>query len=382
MRFVIDSRYVRRRPSGIGTCVEALVERLPRLAPGRAFHAWTHPERPVPPSAPNLTHTVVHATADGVGTLLWPASLDALAEDDVVHFPCGLLGRGVPCASVVTINDLMWLEQPELVDTRPIIRRLRQNYYQLGMRWAIERATRIIAISQATADRIILRAPATRDRVRVTPLAINGAFRVASDARVVAARAEALVGSAAPFYLVVGKNEPYKGHELALSAFAEGAHPNDLLVLVQRTSSGRGLKRRVDELGIAHRVRWLPDLSLPDLIVLLQSARALIQPSLVEGFGLPVLEAIACGCPVIASDTPALVEVLGGAGLHAAVGSAAALAVQVRRMQDNALRAELVQRGIERARAFDWDITAKLTLEVYEEAAAAGRSHNGNVTHG
>jgi glycosyltransferase involved in cell wall biosynthesis len=64
------------------------------------------------------------------------------------------------------------------------------------------------------------------------------------------------------------------------------------------------------------------------------------------------------------------------------VGSAAALAVQVRRMQDNALRAELVQRGIERARAFDWDITAKLTLEVYEEAAAAGRSHNGNVTHG
>ncbi len=121
MRFVIDSRYVRRRPSGIGTCVEALVERLPRLAPQSQFHAWTHPERPIPPAAPNLSHTVVTATADGVGTLLWPAQLDRLEEDDVVHFPFGLLGRGIPCATVVTINDLMWYEQPELVERAAIM---------------------------------------------------------------------------------------------------------------------------------------------------------------------------------------------------------------------------------------------------------------------
>jgi glycosyltransferase involved in cell wall biosynthesis len=372
MRFVIDSRYVRRRPSGIGTCVEALVERLPRLAPERHFHAWTHPERPDPPAAPNLSHSVVAATADGVGTLLWPSRLDPLADDDVVHFPCGLLGRGIPCASVVTINDLMWLEQPELVDVRPVWRRLRQNYYQLGMRWAMKRATRIITISQATADRVAAHVPEARARIRVTPLAVSRDFRAASDANTVAARAQSLLGSGAPFYLVVGKNEPYKAHEVALSAFAAGAAPDERLVLVQRTSSGRGLKRRVDELGIGHRVQWLPDLTLPDLIVLLQSARALLQPSLVEGFGLPALEAIACGCPVIASDTPALVEVLGGAGLHAAAGSATALAEQIRRVQDDGLRADLSARGLERARAFDWDLTAKATLEVYEEAAAAG----------
>jgi len=372
MRFVIDARYMRRRPSGIGTCVEALVERLPHLAPGRQFHAWTHPERPEPPPAPNLTHTVVHATADGVGTLLWPAQLDRLNDDDVVHFPCGLLGRGIECASVVTINDLMWLEQPEWVDGRPLRRRLRQRYYQLGMRWAMARATRIITISQATADRVLAHVPDARSRIRVTPLAVNRAFRATADANAVATRAANLVGSNAPFYLVVGKNEPYKAHDLALAAFAAGASPEERLVLVQRTSSGRGLSKRADELGIRDRVLWLPDLKLEDLIVLLQSARALLQPSLVEGFGLPALEAIACGCPVIASDTPSLVEVLGGAGLHAAVGDATELANQIRRMQDPVLRRELSARGLERARDFDWDRTAKATLEIYEEAALAG----------
>src|SRR5882724_4873456 len=192
MRFVIDSRYVRRRPSGIGTCVEALVERLPRLAPEEHFHVWTHPERPDPPAAPNLSHKVVSATADGAGTLLWPARLDSLAEDDVMHFPCGLLGRGVPCATGVTINDLMWLEQPELVDARPFWRRVRQNYYQVGMRRAIERATRIIAISHATADRIVARLPEARGRVRVTQLAVNGAFHVAADKEAAIARAATL----------------------------------------------------------------------------------------------------------------------------------------------------------------------------------------------
>jgi glycosyltransferase involved in cell wall biosynthesis len=372
MRFVIDSRYIRRRPSGIGTCVEALVERLPALAPQYRFHAWTHPERPEPFSAPNLSCTVVGATADGLGTLLWPARLAPLAADDVAHFPCSLLGRGIPCATVVTINDLMWLEQPELVDARPLWRRLRQSYYQLGMRWAIQQATRIITISQATADRVIARVPEASRKVRVTPLAVSRSFRVAADQNMATSRAAALIGSNAPFYLVVGKNEPYKGHELALAAFAEGAAPDELLVMVQRTSSGRGLARRASELGIRDRVLWLPDLALPDLITLLQAARALLQPSLVEGFGLPALEAINCGCPVIASDTPALVEVLAGAGLHAAVGSAAALAREIRRMQDDTLRLELVARGTERARAFDWDLTAKATLAVYEEAAAAG----------
>ncbi|HEY5377242.1 MAG TPA: glycosyltransferase, partial [Polyangiaceae bacterium] len=157
--------------------------------------------------------------------------------------------------------------------------------------------------------------------------------------------------------------------------------PGELLVLVQRTRRGTGLDQLAQKLGIAQRLRWLPTLSEPELVSVLQGARALLQPSLVEGFGIPALEAMASGCPVIASDTPALVEVLGGAGLHAKVGDSAALAVAMSKLRDGALRSELRQRGLERARAFSWDAAAAATLEVYRDASAVGPGPTRGARH-
>jgi len=371
-RFVIDARYVSSRPSGIGNYVAALIARLPALAPEARFHLWTHPERPTPVSAPNVTTQVVTAPADGLRTLLTPAALAPLASDDVVHFPFSLLGRGLPCARVVTIHDLMWLEHPAKVDARPLVRRVRASFYQAGMRQALRSATRLIAVSRATADRVIAVAPESASRVRVIHNAASPAFVPPADLDASLRRAAALVGSDAPYYLVVGKNEPYKAHQLVLHAFAREARPGELLVLVQRTRRGAGLSRLAQELGIEDRLRWLPTLSEPDLVTVVQAARALLQPSLVEGFGIPALEAMAAGCPVIASDTPALVEVLGGAGLHASVGDVAGLAAAMNKLRSNSLRDELRARGFERARDFSWDTAARQTLEVYREAAAAG----------
>ena len=347
---------------------------MPGLSPEARFHLWTHPERPEPVVAPNVTCTVVPAVADGLRTLLAPASIEDLSPSDVLHFPFSLLGRGVPCASVVTIHDLMWLEQPEKVDARPLLRGLRARYYQAGMRQALAHATRLIAVSQATADRIVAVSPASAPRLRVIHNAAGAAFRPPPDRQAAARRAAELVGSDAPYYLVVGKNEPYKGHHLVLEAFAREARPGELLVLVQRTRRGAGLERLAQRLGISDKLRWLPTLTEPELVTVLQAARALLQPSLVEGFGIPVLEAMASGCPVIASDTPALVEVLGGAGLHAKVLDTAGLAHAMARVRDDALREELRERGLERARAFSWDNAARDTLEVYRDAARLGPS--------
>jgi len=370
--FVIDARYVRSRPSGIGNYVGALIARLPALAPDSHFHLWVHPERPAPVNATNVTTSVVAAPADGLRTLLRPAGLDRLSSTDIVHFPFSLLGRGLPCASVVTIHDLMWLEHAAKVDARPLMRGVRAGFYQAGMRYALHHATRLIAVSQATADRIYAVSPGSAGRVRVIHNAAGLAFVAPSDLDASLRRAAELIGSDAPYYLVVGKNEPYKAHQLVLQAFAREARGRELLVLLQRTRRGAGLERLARELGIADRVRWLPTLSEPELVTVLQAARALLQPSLVEGFGIPALEAMASGCPVIASDTPALVEVLGGAGLHAAVGDAAGLASAMNRLREGSLREELRQRGFERARAFSWDTAARQTLEVYREAAIAG----------
>jgi len=371
-RFVIDARYVTSRPSGIGNCVAALIARLPALAPDARFHLWAHPERPVPVNAPNVTTSIVHAPADGLRTLLAPAALDRLSSGDVVHFPFSLLGRGLPCKSIVTIHDLMWLESSALVDARPLVHSVRAAFYQTGMRRALRCATRLIAVSRATADRIHAVSPESSKRVRVVHNAAGAAFQPPADLSEASRQAARLIGSAAPYYLVVGKNEPYKAHQLVLQAFAREARDDELLVLVQRTRSGAGLSRLAQELGIAHRLRWLPTLTELELVTVVQAARALLQPSLVEGFGIPVLEAMAAGCPVIASDTPALVEVLGGAGLHAAVGDTASLAAAINRLRSGSLRDELRLRGLERARAFSWDRAAEQTLEVYREAAASG----------
>lgn len=370
-RFVIDARYVSARPSGIGNYVAALIARLPALAPEARFHLWTHPERPAPVSAPNVTTSVVPAAADGLRTLFTPTWLGRLSPDDVAHFSASLLGRGLPCKSVVTIHDLMWLEHAAKVDGRPLVRRVRARFYQTGMREALRHATRLIAVSQATADRIHAVCPESSRRVRVIHNAAGPAFVAPRDLAASLRRAAELIGSDAPYYLVVGKNEPYKDHQLALSAFAHEANPDERLVLVQRSRQGAGLSRLARELGIADRLHWLPTLSEPDLVTVLQAARALLQPSIVEGFGIPVLEAMAAGCPVIASDTPALVEVLGGAGLHAKVGDTAGLAAAIHRLRSGSLREELRARGLERARAFSWDIAARQTLEVYRETAAA-----------
>ena len=371
-RFVIDARYVQSRPSGIGSYVSALIARLPALAPEVRFHLWTHPDRPQPVNAANVTMKVVPAAADGLRTLLRPTWLGPLSADDVVHFSASMLGRGLPCRSVVTIHDLMWLEQPAKVDGRPLARALRARFYQTGMRHALAHATRLIAVSRATADRIQALSPESSRRVRVIHNAAGPAFVAPSDLQASLRRAAELIGSDAPYYLVVGKNEPYKDHQLALQAFAREAIPGELLVLVQRARQGAGLSRLARELGIADRLRWLPTLSEADLVTVLQAARALLQPSFVEGFGIPVLEAMATGCPVIASDTPALVEVLAGAGLHAAVGDAAGLASAIHQLRSGSLREELRARGLERARAFSWDVAARQTLEIYREAAASG----------
>jgi glycosyltransferase involved in cell wall biosynthesis len=354
--------------------VAELIQRMPGLAPDSHFRLWTHPERPEPVQQANVSCFVVSAAADGLRTLLDPSGLDELSPDDLVHFPFSLLGRSLGCPSVVTMHDLMWLEHPNQVDARPLLSQLRAGFYRLGMHQALAQATRLIAVSSATADRMIAVRPACQSRVRVIHNAAGPAFQAPADLDSAARRAAELIGSDAPYYLVVGKNEPYKGHRFALEAFAHEARPGELLVLVQRTRSGAGLSRLAQTLGISSKLRWLPTLSEPDLVTVLQAARALLQPSLMEGFGIPALEAMASGCPVIASDTPALLEVLGGAGLHARVGDAAGLAAAMSKLRDDNLRSELRERGLLRARAFSWDTAAAQTLEVYREALAVGQT--------
>ena len=126
-------------------------------------------------------------------------------------------------------------------------------------------------------------------------------------------------------------------------------------------------------LAITDRVIWLPTVQRADLVALLQGAGALLQPSIYEGFGLPVLEAMACGCPAIVSDLPTLHEVVADAAIRVPPGDIAALASAIAAVAGSAgHRRELSGRGLERAACFSWDRCAAETLEVYRQAASGG----------
>lgn len=374
VRVSIDCRYVRERPSGIGAYVRALVDRLPDLAPNDEFHLWASPRAPGRLSTrPNVRESVVRPQANSPPTLLWPSRLVDLRGIDVLHAPFNLLGRGIPCASVVTLHDLIWLLAPEAAEGRRLLLPVQALFYRDGIGRAFRRATRIVAISHATASAIGHVAPEAKRRVRVIHHGIDARFRPAADPEAARALVASRLGDGVRYFLVVGQNAPYKNHEGVLEAFAAtGLDARVRLVLLQRLYAGGRLVRRSRELGIFDRVVWIERASEAEVVALLQGATALVQFSRYEGFGMPALEALACGAPVIASDIAPLVEVLGGAALHVPLDPRALAEAMRRLATDGGLRSELSARGIERARGFSWDRAAAAHLEVYREAAAVG----------
>jgi len=374
MRVSIDCRYIRERPSGIGGYLRALIDRIPALAPGDHFHLWVDPRaaRPLTPF-PNASESIVRAQANSLPTLLWPARIAPIDNADVLHAPFNILGRGVRCASVVTVHDLIWMLDPLAAEGLSLLTPVQIPFYRDGIRRALQRAARIVAISRATADSIASVLPSARPRIRVIPHGIDARFRPAESPERAREAAARILGRDAPYFLVIGQNAPFKNHEQVLDAFAaSGLSSSALLVLVQRLYGGGRLRRRASRLGIEGSIVWMSAVSEEHVVTLLQGALALVQFSRYEGFGMPVAEAMACGTPVLASDIPALSEVLGGAGLLAALDPSA-LAPLLRRVAgEPGLREDLAGRGLERARDFSWDRSAAAHLEAYREAAEVG----------
>jgi glycosyltransferase involved in cell wall biosynthesis len=177
------------------------------------------------------------------------------------------------------------------------------------------------------------------------------------------------------YLLYVGTVQPRKNLERLIDAFALVADRPELAGVQLVIAGGRGwlsegVERRAAERGLAGRVRlsgYLPDADLP---ALLSGALAFVFPSLYEGFGMPVLEAMACGAPVLTSTTSSLPEVADDAALLVDPSDTAAIAAGIARLAaDGGLRADLYARGLARAAAFTWDRCARETLAVLRESA-------------
>ncbi len=266
--------------------------------------------------------------------------------------------------SLVTIHDLGYLTFPEAHTAR---RRLELD---LSTRWNLHAARHVIAISQATKDDLVRSYQVNPERISVIHHGLSADFRPVEDGAALQAL-RARYNLHAPYFLYVGTIQPRKNLMRLIEAFAQalpamshdGATP--LLVLAGRQGwLSEAILRRAHELGIASAVRFLgyvPDHELP---ALLTAAQAFVFPSLYEGFGMPLLEAMACGTPVLTSTSSALPEVAGGAALLVEPTDRAALAAGlVRLASDSALRTNLRHLGFARAAQFTWERCARMTLE-------------------
>lgn len=239
MNVTLDARYVREKPSGIGTYVQALVDRLPALGANDHFLFWAHPLARRPLSAsPNSEDHPVTPSPNSPLPIWWPTRYGPFGGIDVFHSPHNMLPRGIPCASVVTVQDVMSIERPDL-HLQGIERAVKGGYYKRAVWRALTEATRIIVPSQDVGDRVARLAPGAKARLRVIHLAADPSFRAPDDLRRARAEASALIGSQAPYFLVVGANARTKRHADVVAAFTAVPEPWKL-VLLQRQGSQRG----------------------------------------------------------------------------------------------------------------------------------------------
>ena len=256
----------------------------------------------------------------------------------VVHYPLTI--RIPPVRpSVVTLHDVQHLDLPGMFP------RSERLFRAVAWNRSVRNADRVIAISAFVRDRAVARLGVDAGRIRVLPLGLDhDELRPAE-------------GEREPFLLYPARRWPHKNHERLFEAFAllRRKRPGLRLVL-----TGGGAFPSVPE-GV--EVRGL--VARTELVSLMQRASALVFPSLYEGFGLPPLEAMACGCPVACSDAGALSEVVDDAARLFDPRDPAAIADAVGDVLD--APSEWVQRGLERARAFSWDETARATDAVYAE---------------
>lgn len=367
VRIALDCRYIGARPSGIGEAVGALVRHLPDLAPDCTFTLLRNPLRREPLStAANVREVVVQAAANGPVSLLHlPLAVD-LAGTDLFHAPANILPGGLRMPAITTIHDIMWLTHPDWCNSG-LWGRVERRFYRHGIARALSRSAAVATVSAASRDAICDYAPQMAGRVAVTRSGVAEDFVPAARNDTVLAQFGLRPGRR--YCLIVGQGAPYKNHDTALRAFAAAFADRDELDLVlvrRRGANGAALEQVAATLGIGARVHMLPTVTRAQLVQLYASAEMLLHPSLCEGFGNPVAEAMACGCPVVTSDRSAMPEVADGAAVLVDPYDINAIAAALRRvMDDRALREAMRASGLARAAMLDWRAFAADNLALY-----------------
>ncbi len=371
MRIAIDAHSVGTGLAGNETYIANLIEALVELDTTNSYTLYVTKREAVERYRARWPHVTLRQTLPHSPLVRVPLTLVV----ELRRHPVDLLHVQytappfAPCPVVATIHDLSFEHLPETFHRRS------RTQLRLTVRRTARRAAQIIVPSEHTRRDIIETYGLEPERVSSIPLAAAPHFAPVADEGE-RARVRRRYGIEDEHILALGSIQPRKNLARLIRAYAGLRRARAQAKLPQLVIAGRKAwlyeetLRALDESGEQERIiltGYVPEADLPALY---SSALCFVYPSIFEGFGLPPLEAMACGTPVITGDRTSLPEVVGDAGLLVNPFDEEAIAEAIARViDDRNLRATLRQRGLERARRFSWRATAQLTLAAYERAA-------------
>gem|GEM_PF-799544 len=366
---LFDARLVLPHPTGIGRYVSCLLPELVNMAPDWRFHIlqgpapWPgyHPENW---SASNVTRQVCRIRPMSLEHhLLLPRAVGRIAPS-IFHYPhFDAPVFRCPAPMVVTVHDAKYLARPDWLGGASLVKRAAMR---MLFRASVKRADAVITVSRHTA--------ADLTRLFDVPLSRFDVIYEAADPSFEPARPEAVeqwkktTGIRHPYLLSVGERRPHKNHAALIRAFAasKAAETHDLVIRGSKHRDSPPLEKIARRAGVDRKVHLLSKVSHADLVAAYTGARLFVLVSLYEGFGLPILEAMACDTPVISSDTTACAEVAGDAALQVNPSDENAIARAIDFILENEDRRwKYIERARQWRRQFTWKRTAQETINLY-----------------
>jgi glycosyltransferase involved in cell wall biosynthesis len=362
-----DSSLYGDRTTGATEYQRQLMQMLPLVEPSLELLVYAARGTEQTPSERRMIQEMPWAAGDRVrrilcGGVAWRRRWRA-DQLDLLHVPFYYLPPGAPRRSVVTIYDCRFLRYPE---TYP---RARAAFLRAAVPWSLRRASHIITISEFTKRELVELLGLPPERISVTLLAQRESFQPITDpsAQAVVRKRYRLPPR---FILSTSTLEPRKNLVRLVEAFAmlrrEGC-PQELVLSGARYFGTNPLEdaiRRLGLGGVVHFPGYIPDADMPGLYSM---ADAFAYPSLYEGFGIPPLEAMACGTPVVAAGTTSIPEVIGSAACAVDPLSSESIAAGLRRILESvAYASALREAGFARVGMFSWEATARQTVAVYK----------------
>jgi alpha-1,3-rhamnosyl/mannosyltransferase len=353
---------------GIGTYIRHLADGLARLRSPHSFRLLISPndaKRIIPPQGWDVD-AIPYGKYSLGEIFLMGKNVNTRGLPSVFHSPHYTLPVGLENRSVVTIHDMIPLRLPHLFS-------FVQRLYAFIMIWHAVRDARFVLTDSEFTRQDILRLFRIRaDKVIAVHLGISKEFRILPKKKKEEFRIRK--GLVRPYVLFVGNPKPHKGIVTLRRAFFRIApmFPEVDLVMAGGILPGHSGEAAIIQIaGMSKRVKMLGQVPDSDLIGLYNCAEILVMPSLYEGFGLPALEAMACGTSVIVSDAGSLPEIVGDAALIFEAGNPDSLADSIDSLLRNRhLRTDMIERGKRQVRKYSWKETARKTLEVYERVLA------------